>query len=49
VEQIHRYVQAPNVRLLCKRTKLHGIILQVKGTELYRMEEAVEVDFMEEK
>jgi hypothetical protein len=47
VEQIHRYVQAPNVRLLCNRTKLHGIILQIKGTELYRTEEVVGVDFTE--
>jgi hypothetical protein len=49
MDQIHRYVQAPNVRLLCKSTKLHGIILQIKGTELYRTEEVVGVDFTEEK
>ncbi len=49
VEQIHRYVQAPNVRLLCKHTKLHGIILQIKGTELYRTEEVVGVDFTNER
>jgi hypothetical protein len=39
VEQIRQYIQAPKVHLLSKGTTLHGIVLQVKGTELYRTEE----------
>jgi hypothetical protein len=44
VEQIHRYMQAPKVHLLSKGTVLHGIVLQVKGTELYRTEEVELLD-----
>jgi hypothetical protein len=45
VGQIHQYMQAPKVHLLCKGTTLHGIVLQVKGTELYRTEEVECMDF----
>jgi hypothetical protein len=48
VEQIHRYMQAPKVHLLSKGTVLHGIVLQVKGTELYRTEEVEQLDFTQE-
>jgi hypothetical protein len=48
VEQIHRYMQAPKVHLLSKGTVLHGIVLQVKGTELYRTEEVEPLDFTQE-
>jgi hypothetical protein len=41
VAQLHQYVQAPKVRLLCSGTTLHGIVLQIKGTELWRTEEVV--------
>jgi hypothetical protein len=41
VAQLNRYVQAPKVRLLCSGTTLHGIVLQIKGTELWRTEEVV--------
>jgi hypothetical protein len=44
VAQLHRYVQAPKVRLLCSGTTLHGIVLQIKGTELWRTEEVVNMD-----
>jgi hypothetical protein len=47
VEQIHKYMQAPKVHLLSKGTTLHGIVLQVKGTELYRTEEVEYLDFCE--
>jgi hypothetical protein len=42
-EQLEQYVQAPNIRLLCKGTMLHGIVLQIKGTVLHRTEEVVRV------
>jgi hypothetical protein len=45
VEQIGKYVQAPKVRLLCNGTQLHGLILQIKGSELYRTEEIICLDF----
>jgi hypothetical protein len=48
VEQIRRYMQAPKVHLLSKGTVLHGIVLQVKGTELYRTEEVEQLDFTQE-
>jgi hypothetical protein len=48
MEQIHRYMQAPKVHLLSKGTVLHGIVLQVKGTELYRTEEVEQLDFTQE-
>jgi hypothetical protein len=48
VEQIHRYMQAPKVHLLSKGTVLHGIVLQIKGTELYRTEEVEQLDFAQE-
>jgi hypothetical protein len=41
VAQLNKYVQAPKVRLFCKGTTLHGIVLQIKGTELWRTEEPV--------
>jgi hypothetical protein len=44
VAQIHKYVQAPKVRLLSHGTKLHGIVLLIKGTELLRTEEIVTLD-----
>jgi hypothetical protein len=45
VEQIHRYMQAPKVHLLSQDTKLHAIVLQVKGAELHRTEEVECLDF----
>jgi hypothetical protein len=44
VDLIHKYMQAPKVHLLSKGTTLHGIVLQVKGTELYRTEEVEQLD-----
>jgi hypothetical protein len=41
VAQLNKYVQAPKVRLLSSGTTLHGIVLQIKGTELWRTEEPV--------
>jgi hypothetical protein len=41
VAQLNKYVQAPKVRLFCEGTTLHGIVLQIKGTELWRTEEPV--------
>jgi hypothetical protein len=41
VAQLNKYVQAPKVRLLSRGTTLHGIVLQIKGTELWRTEESV--------
>jgi hypothetical protein len=38
-------VQAPKVRLLSSGTTLHGIVLQIKGTELLRTEEVVSMNF----
>ncbi len=48
VGQITKYMQAPNVRLLSKGTTLHGIVLQIKGTELHRTEEVATIDFTKE-
>jgi hypothetical protein len=48
VSQIDRYMQAPNVRLLSKGTTLHGIVLQIKGSELHRTEEVATIDFTNE-
>jgi hypothetical protein len=45
IVQIKQYMQAPNVRLLSKGTTLHGLILQIKGTELHRAEEVSTMDF----
>jgi hypothetical protein len=45
IAQIKQYMQAPNVRLLSKGTTLHGLILQIKGTELHRAEEVSTMDF----
>jgi hypothetical protein len=45
VAQLNRYVQAPKVRLLSSGTTLHGIVLQIKGTELWRTEEVVSMNF----
>jgi hypothetical protein len=45
VAQIHQYVQAPKVRLLSRGTTLHGIVLQIKGSELYRTEEITCLEF----
>jgi hypothetical protein len=45
VAQLHQYVQAPKVRLLSSGTTLHGIVLQIKGTELLRTEEVVSMNF----
>jgi hypothetical protein len=48
VAQINQYVQAPKVHLLCRGTILHGIVLQIKGSELYRTEEIKCLDFTNE-
>jgi hypothetical protein len=47
VAQLNRYVQAPKVRLFCKGTTLHGIVLQIKGTELWRTEEPVNLNLQQ--
>jgi hypothetical protein len=43
--QICQYAQAAKVRILCKGTQLHGLVIQIKGSELYRTEEIVCLDF----
>jgi hypothetical protein len=48
VTQIDRYMLAPNVRILSRGTTLHGIILQIKGSELHRTEEVATIDFTKE-
>jgi hypothetical protein len=45
VDQIHNYMKAPKVHLLSRGTTLHGIVLQIKGAELYRTEEVASLDF----
>jgi hypothetical protein len=47
VAQLNKYVQAPKVRLFCKGTTLHGIVLQIKGTELWRTEEVVNLNLQQ--
>ena len=39
VEQIKKYAAAPKVRQLIHDTKLHCIVMQIRGSELKRMEE----------
>lgn len=39
VEQIKKYAAAPKVRQLTQGTKLHCIVMQIRGYELERMEE----------
>ena len=38
-DQVHGYAQGPKVRLMTAGTDLHCIVLQMRGTELYRLEE----------
>jgi hypothetical protein len=39
VEQVRGYAEEPSVRRLMGSTQLHTLVVQVKGSELYRTEE----------
>jgi hypothetical protein len=39
VEQVHKYAESPTVQRLAGSTRLHTLVVQIKGTELLRTEE----------
>ena len=39
VKQVHQYAQGRKVRLMTAGTELHGVVLQMRGTERMRIEE----------